>query len=399
MQAVIRSKKMHQEASRVLSFPQGRSVGQLFAVYQEEEIYLGEAQGRISVPYDDEILLVVRERPSTGLDFLEDFNADDLWGLTLRDKNLRLSDLEHIQYLSGLQSLDLGRMTLADNYVDYLYPLAGLTELDLSGAAVGRSQIEALTDLPWLKLLRLGFLEKSQEREGWTWRDIRNALPELNIRYGLMDVCERWTRFATEIDAEFTPPITYDATNLIVPGPTLDKRYKNWSIQIGCSYDTTSGDVILKVESRFNPIKSVKMSFGMEDASYRPNWERNIVGLYTSIAQAVGNKRKVKTGIGTVDGGSDYQVRASDPQIMQMILAVEPISSILLRPDVVGDKFKFWTWGVNSDATKETVSSVQFVNQMSFLEFPRITSAKLRRIISLVEDTLDQLVKIGVASN
>ena len=333
------------------------------------------------MPADDNILLVVRRLPTDGLNFLEDLQPDDLWALCLRDRTIRPGDLKNLALAEGLCCLDLGKMPLPDNYIDYLYPLQNLAELDLSGAATDRYQIEALAELTWLQSLKLGFLEKSQEREGWTWRDIRNALPTLNIRYGLMDVCERWTRFATEIDAEFTPPISYDATDLIVPGPTLERRYKKWKVRLTCSYDTTCGDVIVAVEARVAAAKTVKLTFGVEDKAYRPVWERNLVGLYTSLAQAVGAKRRIKTGIAPVDSGSEggYIVSASDPQVLQMMLSVDRISEILLRPDIVGDQYRFWKWVVNSDPSEQSVSSVSFVHQVPFLEFQRLTSAKLRR--------------------
>jgi hypothetical protein len=213
-----------------------------------------------------------------------------------------------------------------------------------------------------------------------------------------MDVCDRWTRLATDIDAEFTPPISYDATDIIVPGPTLERRYKRWKLKLSCSYDTVFEDVTLKCEIQYDPLKAVKLSFGVEDKAYRPGWERNLVGLYTSIAQVVGARRRIKTGISMIDTGGDYQVKASDAQVLQMMLSVDPIREILVRPDIVGDKFKFWSWVVAADPTRQTVSSVSFNHQVPFLEFQRLTSAKLRRIISLTEDTLDHLVKIGVAS-
>lgn len=388
---------MRQDDARVLRFPPDRSLGQIFAVYQDEEIYLGEAQGRISVPINELILLVLRRLPQDGLNFLEDLEPDDLWSLCLRDKTLQPEDLEHLQHLSGLCCLDLGDITLPDNYIDYIYPLQNLAELDLSGSADDRYQIEALAEVEWLQCLKLGFLDKSQERDGWTWRDIRRVLPTLNIRYGLMDVCERWTRLASDIDAEYTPPLTFDVKDLTVPGPTLEKRYKKWKIRLSCSYDTVFKDVVVTVDAKFEPLKPVKLSFGVEDKAYRPNWERNLVGLYTSIAQAVGARKKIRTGIATVDGGDQYQVKASDPQVLQMMLSVDSIRELLLRPDIVGDQFKLWLWSINSDPSRQTISSVSFIHQVPFLEFPRLTSAKLRRIITLTEDSLDHLVKIGVA--
>ncbi len=382
---------------RVLRFPPDRSLGQLFSVYQDEEIYIGEAQGRISVAIDDLILLVLRRLPQDGLTFVQDLEPDDLWSLCLRDDTIRGEDLEHLPYLSGLVCLDLGEIALPDNYIDYIYPLQNLCELDLSGSARDRYEIEALAEVNWLQCLKLGFLDKSQERDGWTWRDIRSALPTLNIRYGLMDVCDRWTRLATDIDAEFTPPISYEVKDLTVPGPILEKRYKKFMVRMSCSYDTAFEDVTLHVEIRFEPVKTVKLSFGVEDPSYRPNWERNLVGLYTSIAQAVGARRRVKTGISAIDGGDTFKVSASDTQVLQMMLSVDPIRELLVRPDIVGDKFKFWTWAVSADPTKQTVSSVSFTHQVPFLEFQRLTKAKLRRIITLLEDSIDHLVKIGIA--
>ncbi len=382
---------------RVLRFPPDRSLGQLFSVYQDEEIYIGEAQGRISVPIDDLILLVLRRLPQDGLTFLQDLEPDDLWSLCLRDKTIQNEDLENLQCLSGLVCLDLGDITLPDNYIDYIYPLQNLAELDLTGSARDRYEIEALAEVTWLQCLKLGFLDKSQEREGWTWRDIRNALPTLNIRYGLMDVCDRWTRLATDIDAEFTPPISYEVKDLIVPGPVLERRYKKWIVKSTCSYDTAFSDVTLRVEIQFDATKTVKLSFGVEDPAYRPSWERNLVGLYTSIAQAVGARRRVKTGINAIDGVDDYKVSASDAQVLQMMLSVDSIRELLTRPDIVGDKFKFWAWSIAADPTRQTVSSVSFTHQVPFLEFQRLTKAKLRRIITLLEDSIDHLVKIGIA--
>jgi hypothetical protein len=388
---------MWQDDARTLRFPPDRSLGQLFSVYQDEEIYLGEAQGRISVPAEDLILLVLRRLPQDGLTFLQDLEPDDLWSLCLRDKSIRADDLENLQYLSGLYSLDLGDLNLPDNYIDYVYPLQNLSELDLSGSATERDEIEALVELPWLKCLKLGFLERSQEREGWTWRDIRNTLPTLTIRYGLMDVCDRWTRLATDIDAEYTPPTSFDVKDLSVPGPTLEKRYKKWVVKLTCSYDSIFEDVTMGVEVQINALKPAKLSFGVEDEAYRPNWERNIVGLCTSIAEAVGARRRIRTGISFIDCGESYQVKASDPQILQIMLSVDGIREILTRPDIVGDKFKYWRWIVNADPTGETVSTVRFIHQVPFLEFQRLTSAKVRRIISLTEYTLDSLVKIRIA--
>jgi len=389
---------MRQDDARILRFPPDRSLGQLFSVYQDEEIYLGEAQGRISVSSEDLILLVLRRLPQDGLIFIEDLDPFDLWALCLRDKTVRPDDLVHLQHLTGLVSLDLGNMALPDNYIDYLYPLQNLSELDLSGSAEERAQIEALAEIDWLQCLKLGFLDKSQEREGWTWRDIRNALPTLTIRHGLMDVCERWTRLASDIDAEYTPPISFDVKDLIVPGPTLERKYKKWTVKLTCSYDTVFKDVVVSVEARFEPVKAVKLSFGVEDKAYRPSWERNIVGLYTSIAQVVGARKKIRTGTATVDGGEHYQVKASDAQVLQMMLSVDPIRELLLRPDIVGDQFKFWLWSINSDPTRQVVSSASFVHQVPFLEFSRLTSAKIRRVITMIEDSLDHLVKIGIAS-
>jgi hypothetical protein len=388
---------MRQDDARTLRFPPDRSLGQLFSVYQDEEIYLGEAQGRISVPSDDLILLVLRRLPQDGLTFIQDMEPDDLWSLCLRDTSIKPTDLEHLQHLSGLCCLDLGDMALPDNYIDYIFPLENLAELDLSGSANERYEIEALAEVTWLQCLKLGFLDKSQEREGWTWRDIRKALPTLTIRYGLMDVCDRWTRLATDIDAEYTPPTSYDAQDIIVPGPILERRYKKWKVKLTCSYDTNFEDVSVSVDVKFDAVKPVKLSIGVEDKAYRPNWERNIVGLYTSLAQVVGARRRIKTGISTIDGAEEYQVKASDPQVLQMMLGVDGIREILTRPDIVGDKFKFWSWNVTADPSRQTVSSVTFLHQVPFLEFQRLTSAKLRRIISLTEDTLDHLVKIGVA--
>ncbi|MBU6450745.1 MAG: hypothetical protein KGS72_03125 [Cyanobacteria bacterium REEB67] len=368
-------------------------------MYLDEEIYIGEARGRISVSYDDAILLVLRRLPEDGLNFLQDMRGDDLWALTLRDKSILPQDLENLAYLTDLCCLDLGKMTLPDNYIDYIFPLRNLAELDLSGSATDRYQIEALAEITWLQCLKLGFLEKSQEREGWSWRDIRDALPTLNIRYGLMDVCDRWTRLATDIDAEFTPPISYAATDLIVPGPTLERRYKKWPIKLTCAYDTAFGDVVVTMEARVQPLKSTKLSFGVEDKHYRPAWERKLVNLYSSIAQSVGAKRKIKTGISSVDSNAAYLFSATEPQVLQMLLSVDRIAEILLRPDIVGDQSKFWKLVVSADTTKQTVSSVSFVHQVPFLEFQRLTSAKLRRLFSLIEDSLDHLLKIGVISN
>jgi hypothetical protein len=390
---------MRQDDARLLRFPPDRSLGQLFSVYQDEEIYIGEAQGRISVPVDDLILLVLRRLPQDGLTFIQDLEPDDLWSLCLRDKSIKPDDLAHLEHLSGLCCLDLGDINLPDNYIDYIFPLKNLAELDLSGSARERYEIEALAEVTWLQCLKLGFLDKSQEREGWVWRDIRNALPTLNIRYGLMDVCDRWTRLATDIDAEFTPPISYDAKDLIVPGPTLERRYKKWKLRLTCSYDTVFKDVNLNVAVQYDALKPAKLSFGMEDRFYRPSWERNIVGLFTSIAQAVGASRRVKTGISMIDSVEDYQVRATDPQVLQMMLSVDSIREILTRPDIVGDKFKMWSWSVVADPSRQTVSSVSFNHQVPLLEFQRLTRAKVRRIISLIEDSVDHLVKIGIASS
>ena len=390
---------MRHNDARILRFPADRSLGQLFSVYQDEEIYLGEAQGDISVGGDDLILLVLRRLPADGMAFLQDLDADDLWSLCLRDKNIKFEELTYLTCITGLRNLDLGQLDLPDNYIDYIFPLRNLSELDLSGSASDRYQIEALAEMNWLQCLKLGFLEESQVRERWSWRDIRDALPLLNIRYGLMDVCDRWTRLATELDAEFTPPISFDAKDFFVPGPVLERRYKKWKIRVSCSYDTVFKDVSLTVDAQFEPAKAVKMSLGVEDKAYRPAWERNLVGLYTSLSQAVGVRRRVKTGISEIDNGGAFQVSASDAAALQSILGVDTICEILTRPDIVGDQFKFWKWSVVSDPNAATPSTVSFLHQVPFLEFPRLTSAKLRRIISLLEDSLDHLLKIGIAGS
>ena len=51
-----------------------------------------------------------------------------------------------------------------------------------------------------------------------------------------------------------------------------------------------------------------------------------------------------------------------------------------------------------SDPTAQGVSSVSFVHQVPLLEFQRLTSAKLRRIICLIEDSVEHLVKVGIAN-
>jgi len=170
---------------RIISFPESRSMGKLFARdagpdnWYEGWQELGEANGDVSVAAGKEAKLQISERASGDLSALEKLGPDDLQMLSFGWKAVKVGSLAPIANLKGLKALNIqsakfdsedfkhltglaqlevlrfGDQQLTDGSMRYIGQLTSLRSLALWGTGIsdaGLKHLRGLTNLTFLAL-------------------------------------------------------------------------------------------------------------------------------------------------------------------------------------------------------------------------------------------------------
>ena len=151
------------DESRVLHFPQDRSMGILFVRNTDVKYstatrgwdVLGQATGTISVPFGKVVRLDISNEASTDLSALAQLKPDDLFMLKLDDTNVDDEQLRHIAGLTGLEMLSLKSTATLGTGLKYLKGLTTLKSLDLSNTHVGNHELANVKELISLETLNL----------------------------------------------------------------------------------------------------------------------------------------------------------------------------------------------------------------------------------------------------
>jgi hypothetical protein len=138
---------------RLIVFPIDRHYGQLYtrpvgvgksfegADANKGWRYLAEAQGRVEIPANVELMLRLRERD---LSFLKAFRNDTFANLNCANLGLRDEDAEYLRYATQLRALDLAENPqLTDRCLAYLAEAEKLEWLSLDGTGVSGSSVSA----------------------------------------------------------------------------------------------------------------------------------------------------------------------------------------------------------------------------------------------------------------
>jgi Leucine-rich repeat (LRR) protein len=117
--------------NRVLNFPDDRSVGTLF-LYNANREFQGsiDAIGRVEIRRGIWAQFRVHY-PEYDISYLARLKWNDIQELDLTGANVQDSDLNYIQGLTGLLSLQFNRSHLTDSGFMYIANMTFLTELDL----------------------------------------------------------------------------------------------------------------------------------------------------------------------------------------------------------------------------------------------------------------------------
>ena len=172
---------------RIISFPEDRSMGKLFARDSGQDSWyegwqeLGEAKGDVSVAAGKEVKLQISEQAAGDLTALDKLEADDLQMLSFGWKAMKVGSLGPIGNLKGLQALNIQRAKfdsedfkhltglaqievlrcgdhkLTDTSMKYVGQLTSLRSLALWGTGIsdeGLKHLQGLTNLTFLALNR-----------------------------------------------------------------------------------------------------------------------------------------------------------------------------------------------------------------------------------------------------
>ncbi len=143
---------------RPLHFPHEFSMGALrmrpagSKLWEWEEA--GEAIGRVFVPQDKELLLVVSSAGAGRLFGLNRLGPNDLFGMHLARTPVSDQDLGHLRRLTGLRALELRHTPITDRAVESLRALRGLKSLALP-KSFGEAALKQLQEaLPGCTILQ-----------------------------------------------------------------------------------------------------------------------------------------------------------------------------------------------------------------------------------------------------
>lgn len=149
--------------SRVLHFPQDRSLGMVLTVdrnvlnstsYDDWEP-LGEATGRLTVPQGKAVRLDVSREACKDLSPLSALAPNDLHMIFCRRPEFADDALVHMSHLTGLHELYLRDTGLLGTGLKHLARLKSLKRLRVDNTHVGDDELAYLVDLPALESLNL----------------------------------------------------------------------------------------------------------------------------------------------------------------------------------------------------------------------------------------------------
>lgn len=139
------------DAVRPLHFPHEFSMGKLRMRPAGSKLWewedAGEAIGRVFVPKQKELLLIVSAEGAGRLFALGRLAPDDLFAIHLARTPVSDQDLSHLRRLTGLRALELRHTSITDRAVESLRALGGLKSLALPktfGPAATKQLQEAL---------------------------------------------------------------------------------------------------------------------------------------------------------------------------------------------------------------------------------------------------------------
>jgi hypothetical protein len=142
-------------ASIVLDFPADHSIGTLRFRGGKHQTRPAKAQGRIVLPGDQRVELVVNFQTASDLSPLLKIPPNGLFMLDLSKLEITNAQLKNIKHLTGLHTLSLRQTDISDAGLDYLQNMNNLSELKLGETLVtsqGLARLEALTALKTLYL-------------------------------------------------------------------------------------------------------------------------------------------------------------------------------------------------------------------------------------------------------
>ncbi|HCO94877.1 MAG TPA: hypothetical protein DIU00_13155, partial [Phycisphaerales bacterium] len=181
------AEKIESSRRRIISFPEDRSMGKLFARDSGQDSWyegwqeLGEAKGDVSVAAGKEVKLQISEQAAGNLAALNKLKADDLQMLSFGWEAMKVGSLEPISNLKGLKALNIqcakfdsedfkhltgldrlevlrcGDHKLTDTSMRYVGQLTSLRSLALWGTGIsdeGLKHLQGLTNLTFLALNR-----------------------------------------------------------------------------------------------------------------------------------------------------------------------------------------------------------------------------------------------------
>lgn len=151
--AQTKRKSGHQK-TRVLTFPNDRSLGVLEVSKRDGVIQKIYAKGEVVVPCV-RVTLKVAYQDRYDLSPVKRLPADALHGISFRKLAIDDAQLANLSHLTGLVELDLSHTDVSDAGLRYVGKLAGLKSLDLDGTLVtaeGLKEIRSLTKLEQLNL-------------------------------------------------------------------------------------------------------------------------------------------------------------------------------------------------------------------------------------------------------
>jgi len=190
-------KEIESVRRRVISFPEGGSMGKLFVrdagsdSWYEGWQQLGEAEGDISVAAGKEVKLEIGPQATGDVSPLAGLRADDLQMLCFGWRPVRAGSLEPIGNLTGLKALNIQRATfdsedfkhltgltqlevlrcgdhkLTDDSMRYVGQLTSLRSLALWGTAISDEGLKHLQDLSNLTFLALNRCEITDHGLGY----------------------------------------------------------------------------------------------------------------------------------------------------------------------------------------------------------------------------------------
>lgn len=143
--------------TRDLTFPADRSLGSLrtYDVQKVQWVTLGEAQGKVSVPKDAGITLIVTADGVKDLSALASLPADALRQIVLDELEVPDDQLAHLKNLKQLQKISFRAGHVTDAGVAHLGAIEGLMEIDLAMTPITDTAIKPLTALTQLDTLDL----------------------------------------------------------------------------------------------------------------------------------------------------------------------------------------------------------------------------------------------------